>query len=192
LTGTSLFFAGLVLAVVALLSLLDLVRRRKQSATLAVQADLSSTWKAGAYPSHLDLCWLASDRDGHVAAFTTGGQGPVPVEILNRIQQDDLDLEHLAWALPAVSSPPADAQLCESFKGFCERGLFVYDWSDVHRIGDGLIAYERQAEPDVALKVDDLPSNMLEAGRLIRLDVSFEVDRLVDPRLSLACLERAD
>lgn len=34
------------------------------------------------YPYGTDMEWLAVDRDGRVAVFTTAGAGPVPVSVL--------------------------------------------------------------------------------------------------------------
>jgi hypothetical protein len=88
------------------------------------------------YPGQIDCVWIASDRDGHVGAFVTAGVGPIPELALNSAEPLLVeDIEEAILKLPKVS----DCRLLvsiprpDSFIDMAERGLFVYDWSDVHR-----------------------------------------------------------
>jgi len=100
------------------------------------------------YPSRLDVAWVAVDRLGRIGVFTTGGQGPIPKVYL----RDDGMLDRLFGAidaLPVVSAHRlfSDVPRPDDFIGFARRGLFSFDWSDVHRTHGLVNAYEIQARP---------------------------------------------
>ncbi len=49
-----------------------------------------------------------------------------------------------------------------SFLDLARRGLFVFDWTDVHRIArDSVHAYERIAAPTVPASITTLPADLL-------------------------------
>ena len=87
-----------------------------------------------AYPHQIDYDWLAVDRLGQAAVFWTAGEGPLPVDtLLEQTLNEDAITKIRALAPNGdgevlVSLPdPSDVLL------FVCRGLFVYDWTDVHR-----------------------------------------------------------
>lgn len=114
------------------------------------------------YPTQLDCVWLASDSSGALAAFITAGEGPIPIEVLSRCDVTSLEREILR-SLPAftqatvlVSVPKPD-----SYRELAERGLFVYDWTDLHRVrADETRAYELVARPQQSLQIDSLPGDL--------------------------------
>src|SRR5215472_14947016 len=89
------------------------------------------------YPINLDCVWIASDRDEHCAAFVTAGVGPIPALVLNNTAKSVLieSIWEAILRLPKVSTCRllVSVPRPDSFIAMAERGLFVYDWSDVHR-----------------------------------------------------------
>lgn len=78
-----------------------------------------------------DVGWVATDAVGQVAVFTTGGPGPVPDFAMPSVENS----EEFVLSLPEVSDVDrADAKAgANAFVEVSKRGLFAYDWSDVHR-----------------------------------------------------------
>lgn len=144
------------------------------------------------YPEGIDYVWIALDRNGHVAAFVTGGSGPIPFRLLQL--KDDLmgGIEEQINALPRRSS----AQLLVSLKrpddfiDIAERGIFAYDWSDVHRTkGSETFAYELIACPSDPVNVGQLPMEMAVLVAKNRLDdVTFESSARLDIHQSVSCV----
>jgi hypothetical protein len=58
----------------------------------------------------------------------------------------------------------------DSFVDLAERGLFVYDWSDVHPAKQSLDAYEPTAVPTNPISLDRLP----DAVKLYATSVKFD------------------
>lgn len=57
------------------------------------------------YPLQVDCISVASDRDGHVAAFVTAGIGPIPAVVLNNTESLLVnDSEEAILRLPKVSA----------------------------------------------------------------------------------------
>lgn len=113
-------------------------------------------------PRGLDLAWLGVDTSGKVAVFLTAGEGPIPASALPWALGEP-DLEPQLHALPITGearvlvSVPND----ESFRSFGKRGLFVFDWSDVHRSqlqAKGL--YELVCSPESPLLCEALPAGL--------------------------------
>jgi hypothetical protein len=116
----------------------------------------------------IDAAWLAADASGQIAVFTTGGEGPIPESALPSMESG----EDAARGLPAVS----DVDLLSSyprpddFIAFARRGLFAYDWSDVHRSSaQELGVYELQARPFQPLHLADLPAPLQAMAAATRL-----------------------
>lgn len=114
------------------------------------------------YPEQIDLVWLAVDNAGNLAAMITGGAGPIPGGVL--VHGDKvLGMEELLLALPLLGAASIHVQVPNpsSFKALGERGLFVYDWTDVHRTTvSALDAYELVAFPSACLDFDSLPERL--------------------------------
>jgi hypothetical protein len=147
--------------------------------------------RGNSYPADFDCAWLASDSDNRLAVFTTAGCGPVPVSLLHLLDCDDSDLEPLIYKLPVVS----EARLLEtmprpnSFVEFAQRGLYAYDWTDVHRPAVACRnAYELVAIPVNPIAVDRLPNELAQHARDLRLVTSrFGDARFLDVRQDLTC-----
>ena len=104
----------------------------------------------------IDAAWLAMDSLRQVAVFTTGGAGPIPVSA----RASAPDVEQLVHLLVEISECEllADINRPDDFVAFARRGLFSYDWSDVHRTRKNCVeGYELQARPVRPLTIEQLP-----------------------------------
>ena len=107
----------------------------------------------------IDAAWLAIDAEARVAFFFTGGEGPVPDSALQSIES----AEEMVLQLPMTSDFQMyfTAPHTDVFTNPAMRGLFVYDWSDVHRTTrEALGGYELLAEPTRPLHLSDLPTSL--------------------------------
>ena len=78
------------------------------------------------YPVQVDCISVASDRDGHVAAFVTAGIGPIPAVVLNNTESLLVnDIEEAKLRLPKVSACRLIASVPrpDSFIAMAERQL---------------------------------------------------------------------
>lgn len=145
------------------------------------------------YPKGIDCVWLAADRDGHLGAFITAGVGPIPVEALDSVSMPVEDIEGRLCQLPSMSQ----AQLLVSVKrpddfiDLAERGVFVYDWTDINRTAhEALRVYEPVAAPTKPITASSLPSDLAALTKVLRLaDVVFAAGEAVDIRAHLSCAE---
>lgn len=79
----------------------------------------------------IDLPWVATDASGRLAIFTTAGEGPVPPSAL----QVSAAAEAAVAQLPVVGGSELLVRYSrpDDFLAWAERGLYAYDWRDVHR-----------------------------------------------------------
>lgn len=136
------------------------------------------------YPDGIDVLWLASDQVGHLGVFATGGSGPIPAQALHPNYPLD-DVEARLLELPKASDIDLRVRVPrpDGFVALAERGLFVYDWSDVHRTEAYIDEYEVMALPYRPLTLDQLPDGLMEAARSIRFaKVAFATSWRVDVR----------
>lgn len=145
------------------------------------------------YPDGTDCMWLALDRDGHVGAFTTGGSGPIPLGLLEAGQCPLDGLEERIGELPHTSTARllVSQKRPDDFIDLAERGIFAYDWTDVHRTArDEICAYELIAVPSNPIKIGQLPHDIAMLAESSKLqDVTFETATSLDVRKSLSCVE---
>ncbi|WP_233840393.1 hypothetical protein [Dyella sp. 2HG41-7] len=121
----------------------------------------------------LDVVWLAVDRLGQVAAFTTAGEGDIPDSAMIHIGKS----EELILSLPEISRVEVDAayKRSDDFFSFAQRGFFAYDWSDAHRIASRRLGgYELVTRPVSPILLMALPIEVAEAvGLTVFQDVTF-------------------
>jgi hypothetical protein len=137
------------------------------------------------YPSGWDVEWVAVDRRGYVAVFTTGAAGPVPRAYL---EAGDL-LERVSDAVSAMPEYTRGVVVApvpspESFESFARRGFFSFDWADVHRTRDKSGLYELQARPQSPMRFDEAawPAEVRQVlNRLASASLDFE-QLIVDVR----------
>ena len=79
----------------------------------------------------IDLPWVAVDGEGRLAVFTNAGEGPVPSSALLVSSA----AEAAVAQLPVVGGSELLVKYSQpdDFVAWAERGLYAYDWSDVHR-----------------------------------------------------------
>lgn len=116
------------------------------------------------YPVGLDCVWLAVDGHDQLAAFITAGEGPIPEEILCYPNIGVEDVEATLLTLPKVGAAELRVTVPrpDDFLELAERGLFVYDWTDVHRKNhDRIRSYELVALPrSTCLKLAQLSPDL--------------------------------
>lgn len=142
------------------------------------------------YPRGIDCVWLAVDRQGHLGAFVTGGAGPIPASVLDAGSPPLEDVEQRVSDLPKVSSARLLVRLNrpDDFIAIAERGLFVYDWSDVHRShADALRAYEPIAVPTNPLPLASLADAAVKSMASTKIGVAFSDEVPLDVRKYVHC-----
>jgi hypothetical protein len=137
------------------------------------------------YPAQYDVVWIGSDAAGKVAAFVSAGEGPVPVsmfEAIDFIEEEILKLPAMSEAILVEGAPTA-----ESFTELCRRGLFVYDWSDVHG-PPRTSKYQKMAAPRTCIEIAHLPVALRAFAKACVLPgADFLNDRSLDVTVSLEC-----
>jgi len=140
------------------------------------------------YP-YRDHAWLAVDRRGFVAAFVTGGEGPIPLSaIWFSNERPSLGaLPKRAEGKMLVACPAPDMYLA-----IAERGMFVYDWSDVHEVlARRRFAYELVSTPSVPLAAVELPDDIRSAVQgTMFTTLNFGEQPFLDVRKFVECVER--
>jgi hypothetical protein len=136
------------------------------------------------YPSGMDCVWLASDRDGYVAAFITAGVGPIPSEILKSCYIPIDEIESKVCEMPRITEARllVSVKIPDSFIDLAERGVFVYDWTDVNRTArEELKVYEQVAFPIQPIAIDILAQDLAALAKAVRFpDVVFAIDKAVN------------
>jgi hypothetical protein len=74
-----------------------------------------------------------------------------------------------------------------------ERGVFVYDWTDVHRtIRAEIRAYELVARPSIPVTVDALPDELARIAKVVTISaISFSQASQLDIRAHAECRQGA-
>lgn len=143
------------------------------------------------YPNGIDCVWLASDNEGRLAAFITAGEGPIPAEALKFDRLPVEDIEGLIGDMPRVSEACllVVVKRPDDFITFAERGLFVYDWTDVHRTTRQAVhAYEAVATPTKPISLGMLPADLAGEARALQfIDVSFADAKRLDVCAYMHC-----
>lgn len=126
------------------------------------------------HPVGLDVVWLALDKVGRLGAFVTAGEGPILSKALRCSVIRIENVETALLALPKIASAELRVSVPrpDGFVELAERGLFVYDWTDIHRKRkDYIHAYELVAVPiGAALQLCQLPSGLSEVARRATLE----------------------
>jgi len=78
----------------------------------------------------------------------------------------------------------------DDFVAIAERGIFAYDWSDVHRtLQDAIGVYELIAVPSKPIRVVDLPCDIAALTTGGKLDMTFDGANRLDVRRLTNCVE---
>ncbi len=126
-----------------------------------------------------ELDWLAVDVDEHVGLFSAGGQGPVPVvvvEQLDAVRRAIASLSHLPIRADCASTPDRGTGNFSFWIEPCRRGVCGFDWGPVE-IGP----FARLTVPKYPVKTMDLEESAVrEAAQLVRLPVRFALAPFVN------------
>ncbi len=145
------------------------------------------------YPEGIDCVWLASDCNGHLGAFVTGGVGPIPTRLLADKDNHVEDIEAIACNLPEVSESRmlVSVKRPDDFMELGARGIYVYDWSDIHRtISERRHTYEPVTVPLNPITVGMLPDNLAQMARLLMFSgLAFVDNKPLDVCMHMNCQE---
>lgn len=146
--------------------------------------------KEAVYPSDFDCIWLATDEDGHVAAFATGGNGPIPQTYCQSPSTFN-ETGGVLNSLPEMSevNTSCDYPRPDDFVALAARGIFAFDWSDVHRTKDFLRSYELLAAPKTPVNVSSLSQSAQTLITHKFSGVRFGSMRTFDPRDHTVCVD---
>ncbi|AXI03806.1 hypothetical protein [Aquirhabdus parva] len=144
------------------------------------------------YPADYDCVWIASDRDGYIAAFITAGSGPIPINAFTPELQGIELIEQAIFQLPQVSEAKLFVQVPrpDSFIALATRGFYVYDWSDIHKTTSELnSAYELAAAPTNPIQWNTLPEPLSGLVNQVKFsDVAFVNLLSLDVYRQIECL----
>ncbi|TIT74425.1 MAG: hypothetical protein E5W56_02145 [Mesorhizobium sp.] len=144
------------------------------------------------YPFGIDYAWIASDRDGRLGAFITAGSAPIPVEVFATDFSEATSIEAPIDEVPIVSKanllvPVKDAS---SYIALAERGFYVFDWTDIHRVARAEIhAYELVAKPERPAGLSSLPPDLASIAAGIQFWADFGSTAHFDVRTYKKCVE---
>ncbi len=142
------------------------------------------------YPKGLDCVWLATDSQCSIAIFITAGEAPVPSHLLQK-NTSLLGAEELVWKLPERTEARilVKAKRPDDYLAFAKRGLFVYDWTDIHRTQSSSInMYEMVAQPVKACSLDNISSEL--ASCIVKIAVKnfmFSENSTIDISTYIEC-----
>ena len=111
-----------------------------------------------------DFEWFGIDSEGHVAAFTNAGHGPVPAtvfsswELFNRTLDTISALPQIGDAEWIVSKPPR----FDTWQDWASRGLFAFDWQHAPSLPAPTLPYDLFAIPSRPLLVSQLPDDVAD------------------------------
>lgn len=118
-------------------------------------------------PYGVDLIWLASDRDGFIAAVISG-YAPVPNRVLTELRAVDHAVDQLT-KLPQINPlPRLPNALTDDAAQLLSRGVFVFRESGA--LGSSL--HQKEGAPKVRLNATELPSEVRSV--IVAINTSFE------------------
>jgi hypothetical protein len=143
------------------------------------------------YPLGIDCVWIASDYNGNIGAFVTGGEGPIPCSalrdkyfLIDDVEEALCDLPLVSGVRLLVSMPRPD-----DFIEMAKRGFFVYDWRDVHRTSRACSnMYEQIAVPQTPIALAALPVQMRSLASSVNFSpLAFENELSLSTGLKFEC-----
>lgn len=119
--------------------------------------------------------WYALDTRGCLAVFTTGGLGPIPRSIWPH-RNELIQLAKAIANLPEVTDFDrvfASSGNCMEWFGYACKGLYAFDYYDVHRGTARLHQYELIARPRRSVQASIIVQH-IDLRWLPILSVGFE------------------
>ena len=120
-----------------------------------------------------DYAWIGVDSKNRVGLFSSGGDGPIPKNILMQNYMDFRDVEFEILEMPYLTSAvcsPKIKKLSESCVNFGRRGIAFYVWN----LGDfSSNCYSMYLSPERPLYLNDLPEKIAKIADLVRFNDEF-------------------
>lgn len=144
------------------------------------------------YPGGWDCFWIASDKGSNIAAFVTGGEGPIPKSVLSGGKLSIDGIWEAVHSLPVATFAKLFDILPSpnDFERIAEKGFFVYDWSDVERVASKRThLYELLAAPTTPIKLNMLPPQLRDLADEVKFsEVVFSESLTLDVQDKFDCL----
>lgn len=143
------------------------------------------------YPEGIDCTWIACDPNGHVAVFISAGEGPIPSRALTSspVPVDELEVRLLRLQCTSDAELLFTAPRPDSYVELARRGMYVYDWTDIHRTSDVRCAYEIVARPTRPVGLAGLSADLAACARSTKFSsLLFMSSNLVDPTAYFPCM----
>lgn len=124
------------------------------------------------YDNGFDCVWIASDKEGYLAAFFTAGQGPIPIQATKNEKLVLDDIESEVYKLHPFSDVDLHVSVKrpDDFIEMSKRGFFVYDWRDIVRTNDCLSnSYELVSSPKYPILIHELSGPIFDMA----IDIIF-------------------
>ncbi len=119
--------------------------------------------------------WIAVDKNGLLGIFSTGGFGPLPKVLADKISVLDNIYEDVQ-AMPKISESLQEKEVKQNiFSWICcsERGLYGYDWCNKNK------AYKLLTSPSKPLLIEDINQTEQEKLAVFKLNVCFKESKLI-------------
>lgn len=118
-----------------------------------------------------EFSWLAIDDSGLVGIFMTAGEGNVPSSVLlPEVNGANVEAEVLKMSERSECRLHKAYNRADDFVALARRGVYAYDWSDVHRTRANCTGmYELVAEPMNPITVEHLAASLQELARASNL-----------------------
>lgn len=144
------------------------------------------------YPSDFDCGWLAVDSKNMVGIFITAGVGPIPVDAMRIKGVAVEEVESYVLQLPKVCKATLLVTVPDpsSYIELAARGIYVYDWLDVHETSQNSIgAYTAVAIPSKPMQLLAFPPEIEVIARAAQFkDGEFMRMQKVDVGTMFDCL----
>ena len=166
----------------------------------------------------LDYEWFCVDSQDNIACMITAGDGPLPqsafrnkdvndrfaefvkklpprggyvIQARDVFEKSGTTSKFVETGLSPIPDNEFNRQRLRDFIHLAERGIFAYDWVDVHRPGYACSRkYEQIAKPKVPLKLADIPEEFASFVETTRIsEVKFQDQVAIDVKNHFDCLD---
>jgi hypothetical protein len=119
-----------------------------------------------------EVDWLGVDAHGHLGLFSTGGQGPIPEDVVRHLADVEAAVQRLL-TLPVVgecAESPTGGGDYDSWIEPARRGIFGFDWGPIEAP-----PYVRLTVPSNPVSLDDVADSAIRrAASLAQVPLDFQ------------------
>ncbi|WP_397458929.1 hypothetical protein AB3464_03125 [Pseudomonas asplenii] len=138
--------------------------------------------------SYHDLDWFASNSEGFVFHFSTGGRGSVLLEVRSSLYNyealyeyfeslpESFDAEVVGSRHSRFNDDGQRERYLKSFVAMAKKGLFSYDADLDGEVGDSG-GYVLIVKPDIGIRYLDLPDSIKDMICILPLKISMYLGR---------------